>query len=158
MGIGYNENIQNDAGGLSMNWNYYNTFITVAPDCPEERGKMPLDKKNGKTKPGIEYELIANRPYGYTQEEILYEVHIRHKGIPEEELTSRGTQIRHEFFQKPMACMRASMLPKKYGWGIHFNAEGKAALVPVESPEYRHFVEGDNGSVTLLAAMRNKRK
>jgi hypothetical protein len=141
-----------------MNLNYYNTFITVAPDCPEERGKVPQDKKDGRTKPSIEYDLIANQPYGYTQEEILYEVHIRHKGIPQEELSARGTRIRDEFFQKPMACMRASMLPKKFGWGIHFNAEGKVALVPMESPDYRLFVEGEKGDITLLAAMRNKRK
>jgi hypothetical protein len=140
-----------------MNWNYYDTFITVSRDCPAERGTVPPDKKNGKTKPSIEFELIASQPYVYTQEELLYEVHIRHKDIPEEELATRGTQIWDEFFQKPMPCLRASMLPKKYGWGIHFNAEGKIALVPMESADYQHFVDGDNGNVTLLAAMSNNK-
>jgi hypothetical protein len=141
-----------------MEWNYYNTFITVAPDCPTDSGMVPPDKKNGRTKPSIEFELIANQPYVYTQEELLYQVHIRHKEIPEEELLVKGTQIWDEFFQKPMACMRASMLPKRYGWGIHFNADGKMALVPVESPDYRRFVEADNGNVKLLAAMRNNKR
>ena len=62
-----------------MDWNYYDTFITVATDCPVETGTQPPDKKDGKTKPGIEFELITSNPYAYTQEELLYEVHIRHK-------------------------------------------------------------------------------
>lgn len=141
-----------------MEWNYYNTFITIAADCPVENGMVPLDKKSGKTKPGIEFELAAEHPYKYTQEELLFEVHIRHKEIPQEELTARGAQIRDEFFRKPQPCLRASMLPKKYGWGIHFNSEGKLALVPAESAAYQEFIEGSRGDVQLVAAMRNSRK
>jgi hypothetical protein len=101
---------------------------------------------------------LASEPYMYTQEELLYEVHIRHKEIPQEELAARGTQIRDEFLQKPQPCFRASMLPKKYGLGIHFNAEGKLALVPMASAVYQNFIDGKNGDVKLLAAMRNSRK
>jgi hypothetical protein len=151
MGISYLD------GGMNMEWNYYDTFIKVAGDCPAESGLVPPEKKNGRTKPGIEYDLVADQPYVYTQEELLYETHIRHKNIPQEELDARGTQLRDEFFQKPKACMRASMLPKKYGWGIHFNSEGRMALVPIESPDYKRFAEGDNGSLKVVAAMRSSR-
>ncbi|MEF3311737.1 DUF6157 family protein [Paenibacillus sp. GYB004] len=141
-----------------MNFNYYDTFITVAPDCPAETGTVPPDKKAGKTKPGIEYELASSQPYGYTMEELMYEAYVRHKGITREELSESGTRIRDEFYSTPKACLRASMLPKKYGWGIHFNGEGKLALVPMESPEYRKFAEGAGGDVKVLAAMRNSKK
>ncbi|WP_123042936.1 DUF6157 family protein [Cohnella candidum] len=137
-----------------MEWNYYDTFITVAPDCPAEYGIAPPDKKSGKTKPGIEFELVAEQPYVYTQEELLFEVHARHKGIPEEEFAEH----KEEFYKKPTACMRASMLPKKYGWGIHFNAEGKLALIPRESPEYQRFLAGEVENVKIVPAMRNSRK
>ncbi|WP_240420426.1 DUF6157 family protein [Paenibacillus periandrae] len=140
-----------------MEWNYYNTFITVSPDCPAVVGTVPPDKKSGKTKPGIEFELVSQAPYVYTQEELLYQVHIRHKEIPQEVLLERGAQHRDEFFQKPTACLRASMLPKKYGWGIHFNSEGKMALVPMESAEYQHFIDGDHADIKLVAAMRNSK-
>lgn len=140
-----------------MEWNYYNTFITLAADCPVHCGTVPPDKKSGKTKPGVEYALLADNPYVYTQEELLYEAHVRHKDISPEELAARGKEIRDEFFQKPKPCMRASMLPKKYGWGIHFNEEGKMALVPAESALYRSFIESGGGNVQLLAAMRNSR-
>lgn len=141
-----------------MNWNYYNTFITVSPDCPAEFGTVPPDKKGGRTKPSLEYELATCHPYGYTQEELMYEVHVRHKEIAPEELEARGAEIRNEFFSKPKACLRASMLPKKYGWGIHFNEAGKMALVPVESAEYHRFVEGGHGNMIVLPGMRNSRK
>jgi hypothetical protein len=141
-----------------LNLNYYDTFISVAPDCPVTEAKVPPEKKVGKTKPGIEYDLLSNNPYTYTQEELLFEVHVQHKSITEEEMSIQGKQIREDFFGKSQACLRASMLPKKYGWGIHFNAEGKAALVPMESAEYQQFVNNEKESVKLLAAMRNKRE
>jgi hypothetical protein len=37
--------------------------------------------------------------------------------------------------------MRASMLPKKYGWGVHSDAEGRLALVAVGSDSYRRLQE-----------------
>ncbi|USG63737.1 DUF6157 family protein [Brevibacillus ruminantium] len=140
-----------------MEWNYYNTFITIAPDCPTIMGIIPPDKKTGKTKHSIEYELVSQAPYHYTQEELLYEVYIRHKNISQEELAERGDEIRADFFSKPKACMRASALPKKFGWGIHFNEEGKMALIPVDSPEYQRFIDGACGPVKLVPAMRSKK-
>lgn len=42
-----------------------------------------------------------------------------------------------------------------HGWGVVFDAEGKAALCAVESPEYQAFLE--NPGLTVLHAMRSKR-
>jgi hypothetical protein len=46
--------------------------------------------------------------------------------------------------------------PTKYGWALHFDAEGRIALVPVASDEYTAFVAGE-GVATVLTAMRNQR-
>lgn len=140
-----------------MDVNYYDTFIFVAPDCPATNAMVPPEKKSGMTKPAIEYELLSNNPYGFTQEELLFEVHVRHKMIPAGELEERRDELKEEFFKKSQPCLIASMLPKKYGWGIHFDTEGKAALVPMESVEYEVFVKNDSAGLKLLAAMRNKR-
>jgi hypothetical protein len=141
-----------------MEWNYYNTFITVSADCPAEFGTVPPDKKGGRTKPSLEYELAAGEPYRYTQEELMLEVHLRHKEIAPEIVAERGAEIREAFFSKPMACMRASMLPKKYGWGIHFNEAGKLALVAMESAEYHQFARGMQEGLKVLAGMRSSKK
>jgi hypothetical protein len=140
-----------------MEWNYYNTFITVSKDCPAERGLIPPEKKNGRTKPEIEYDLLSNRPYTYTQEELLFQTHVLHKGISEEELSERGDEIRAAFFRKPMPCLRASMLPKKYGWGFHFDVEGRIALVARESAVYDGFTNGEQGELRVIPAMRNSK-
>lgn len=141
-----------------MDWNYYDTFITVSADCPASRGIAPPDKKSGKTKAGIEYDLLVSNPYLLTQEELLYQVYLKHKAISGKVLEEKGTEIRDEFFQTPKPCMRASMLPKKFGWGIHFDSEGRIGLYSLNSEEYDRFAAGDGGRVKVLAAMRNRRK
>ena len=48
-----------------------------------------------------------------------------------------------------------SALAKRYGWGIHNNAEGKIALVAVESPEYKQLVSDPR--ITKIRAFRSTR-
>jgi hypothetical protein len=50
---------------------------------------------------------------------------------------------------------RVSALPKRYGWGIHNNAEGKVALIAVESPEYKQLL--NDPRTTKIKAFRSKR-
>jgi hypothetical protein len=139
-----------------MNMNYYDTFIQVASDCPVTEAVVPTSKREKKSIPQIEYELLAASPYQFTQEELLFAVHVQREGISKNELKTRRAAMWKEFFGKPHACLRASMLPKKYGWGLHFDSEGRIALVPMDSAEYRAFVDG-KGVATLVTAMRNKR-
>ena len=136
--------------------NYYDTFIRVAPDCPVNEAVVPTGRREVKSIPQIEYELLSENPYTFTQEELLFAVHVRRKGIGEGDLKARRPALWEEFFGKPRACLRASMLPKQYSWGLHFDAEGRIALVPVGSDEYEAFAAGE-GVATVLTAMRNKR-
>ena len=53
--------------------------------------------------------------------------------------------------------MRASPLPKRYGWGVHYDHEGRIAIHAVESATYEHLVHGGEGGPKLLKAMRSKR-
>jgi hypothetical protein len=134
------------------------TFVLVAPDCPGRTSVVPAVKEGAKPPVhAIQYELLADHPYRYTLEELIYEVHTRHKGIPPEELANSGTRIWDELFQKNHPCMRASMLPKKYGWGVHYDHDGKLALYGMESEEYRRFAQTAEGPLQLVYAMRSKR-
>ena len=136
--------------------NYHDTFIRVAPDCPVNEAVVPTGRRAEKSVPQVEYELLAENPYAFTQEELLFAVHVRRRRISKTELKARRAALWEEFFGKPRACLRASMLPKKYGWGLHFDAAGRIALVAVQSAEYRSFEQG-KGVATVLTAMRNKR-
>ncbi|WP_307477438.1 DUF6157 family protein [Cytobacillus purgationiresistens] len=65
-------------------------------------------------------------------------------------------KLRKQFFLKPKACFRASPLVKKYGWGIHYDSEGKVAIYDVKSDAYNWFLKSNH--VTIFKGMRSKRK
>ncbi len=134
------------------------TFVQVAQDCPVTAGVVPTTKPNAKPSiHALQYELLSANPYYFTLEDLIYEVHIRHKEYPEETIAKDADRIRAELFSKSHPCMRASMLPKKYGWGVHYDLEGKIAIYGMETERYRQFVEGTSSTPKLVYAMRNKR-
>lgn len=130
--------------------NYYNTFIEVAEDCPVEAAETPPQRKN-KTAAAIQYELVSAHPYKYTSDDVLFEVFATKNEIPDAERPA----ARQAFFSKGQPCLRASALTKRYGWGVHSDAEGKIALYPVESEEYVRLAE--DPELEHLKAMRSRR-
>ncbi|WP_248962145.1 DUF6157 family protein [Sphaerisporangium perillae] len=137
-----------------MDVNYYRTFIAVADDCPVTEGVVPQARGGKKTVAVLQYEMLAGNPYVYTQEDVLFESWLRRQepaDLPENEVA----RLRDEFFAKPQPCVRASPLPKKFGWGLACDAEGRVALCPMESKEYQDFLAGD--TMKILKAMRSAR-
>lgn len=135
--------------------NYYDTFIAVSPDTSARTGLVPRPRGNSRSVAELEYQLISSKPYGLTQEDVQFAVHMLRSGIPDMRLTAERDALWAEFFSKPKACMRASPLPKSYGWGLHFDTEGKVALVAVDSPQYP--LLSNDSAIRLIPAMRNKR-
>lgn len=136
---------------------YRDTFIRVAPDSTATTGRVPPMRGGVPTVPLIEYELLSRQPYKLTQHDLIFETHVRRKGISEKDAKTRRDAIWKELFQKSHPCMRASLLPKKYGWGVHYDARGRIALHAVDSPAYAEFTGPDSGLV-LVSAMRQSRK
>lgn len=87
---------------------YRNTFIQVSEDCPTPVATEPPPSGLA----GLEFGLLANTPYRYTQDELQFATHLAHKHIPEDEVEA----ARSEYFRKPHACLRASPLAKRWGW------------------------------------------
>jgi Family of unknown function (DUF6157) len=143
---------QISTGAVSMS--YIDTFIQVAADSRATSSVIPQAKGTGQPVHLIQYELLSENPYQYNHEELVFEVFVRHKAIPADELAARRAEIWAELFQKGHPCMRASMLTKKYGWGAHYDQAGKIAIYALESPEYQQFLQ--NGNTKKLLAMRNK--
>ncbi|TRZ43520.1 DUF6157 family protein [Robertkochia solimangrovi] len=132
--------------------NYYNTFISVAPDCPVSKGTIPPERNGELTIAGIEFKIMNNHDYQYTSDDVLFEVFSRRKGVPTEIM---GTE-RLKYFSKGQPCFRASPLTKKYGWGIHCDADGKIAMIPMESEAYQKF--STDPGIKQVAAMRSSKK
>lgn len=130
--------------------NYHNTFIEVADDCKASEGTIPPVKNDKKTVASIQFEF-AIRPYQFTSDEILFRVHAIRRDLTPEEYEA----AKLEFFSKGQPCFRASPLTKQYGWGVHFDKDGKVALYGRETEEYRRFI--DDPAVLKVKAMRSSR-
>ena len=132
--------------------NYLETFIEAAEDCLLDKAEIPPSKNGEKTIAVLHYELIINNPYQYTSDDVIFNTFVQKNNIGNEDLEPE----RERFFSKGQACLRSSPLTKRYGWGVHSDKDGKVAIYPIESVEYKKYCS-DN-SVKHLKGMRTKRK
>ena len=133
------------------------TFVLVAPDSARAAAALPAVKAGKDTIAVIQHELLSAQPYTYTLEHLIFATHLRRHDLTEDTAASQVDAIGALLFAKPYACMRASPLPKQFGWGVHYDHAGRLAIYPVESQEYARFAAGDVPGVTVVAAMRAKR-
>lgn len=133
------------------------TFVLVAPDCPAGSATVPSARGGRPTIVLVQYELLTAPPYTLTLEALIFSTHVRRLEFSESEAQAQAAAIRRTLFAKPHPRMRASPLPKTYGWGVHHDAEGRIALHGVETDDYRRFAKGSVVGVAVVAAMRNKR-
>jgi hypothetical protein len=131
--------------------NYYDTLIEIADDCPASEATVPQAKDAKKTKRVLEYEMIANHPYKYTEQDIGFETYAILRDIPK----AIWPEKRQGFLSKGHPHLRVSALAKGYGWGMHNNTEGKMALIAVESPEYKKLM--NDARITKVKAFRSTR-
>lgn len=131
--------------------NYFNTFIEVAPDYTATTFQVPVAKNNKKTIAVLQYEMLAKHPYKFTSDEVLFQVYAKKNDLTKAEYPA----AREAFFAKGQACMRASPLTKKQGFGIHANATGKIALAGLGTKEYDALVADNN--VKKVKAMRSSK-
>ncbi len=131
--------------------NYQNTFIVIADDSPATCGEIPPVKADKISVANIQFEMISKNPYKFTSDDVLFQVYAARKDLTESELE----EARKEFFSKGQACLRASPLTKRYGWGVHHDSEGKIALVGYDSEAYRKFSE--DKSLKVVKAMKSSR-
>ncbi|HOW31595.1 MAG TPA: DUF6157 family protein, partial [Bacteroidales bacterium] len=99
----------------------------------------------------IQYDLISKNPYRFTSDEVLLRVYMKRNSIGDE----NHAGAKELFFSKGQACFRSSPLTKRYGWGIHFNDEGKMALYGSETEPYGKLAGDPN--LTALKALRSKK-
>ena len=131
--------------------NYANTLIAVAEDCTATKATVPAPRGGKATIATLQYAMISEHPYQYTQEDVLFEVW----WVRQNARAGSKTQARKAFFAKDQPCLRTSPLPKQYGWGLLFDERGRVALCPIESAEYQQSLA--SASLQVLKAMRSSR-
>ena len=130
--------------------NYADAFIEVAEDTKAAAGTVPPARPK-KSVAEMQYELIANHPYRYTSDDVIFEVYARRNDLTADEYE----EARTAFFSKGQPCLRTSPLAKTYGFGIHSDSAGKVALYGMETEQYRQFLT-DPG-VKKVKAMKSAR-
>jgi hypothetical protein len=133
-----------------------NTFVLVAPDCSANVGTAPKPRGDKPTIPLLQHRLLIQSPYKLKLEELMYEVHVLREGLTPGQSKNQHSRIQEKLFGKPYPCMRASPLPKSYGWGVHHDGKGRLAIYGVESEDYRRLSASDNG-LDVVVAMRTRR-
>lgn len=123
--------------------NYLDTLITVAPDTRAVGASAPPTGRG--TVAERQFALLDGHDYEMTSDDVLWAVHVARGGV--------GT--REDFFAVGRPCLRTSPLAKTYGWGVHSDALGRVALVPLGSRRYEELLRDD--AVTKVAAMRSRR-
>ncbi|MEP9409382.1 DUF6157 family protein [Peribacillus frigoritolerans] len=131
---------------------YKNTLITISEDSKVSSAQVPVIKNEKPTIAYIEHDLIKNNPYKFTQEDVQFKTYL----IKNQMEAKNAAELREQFFSKSKACFRASPLVKNYGWGIHYNNQGKIAIYDVNSEMYNQLLKQDD--ITKLKGMRSKRK
>ncbi|QNK48905.1 hypothetical protein H7F28_00670 [Brevibacterium sp. PAMC23299] len=131
---------------------YKNTLITISEDSKVSSAKVPVIRNEKPTIAYIEHDLINNNPYKFTQEDVQFKTYL----IKNQMEAENAAELREQFFSKSKACFRASPLVKNYGWGIHYNNQGKIAIYDVNSEMYNQLLKQDD--ITKLKSMRSKRK
>jgi hypothetical protein len=102
-------------------------LITVSEDYPSKKSKQPL--REG-TAIKLLHDVLEANPYKYTEREYFHHVH---------HVLRKRTDLKIDEYK-----IRRSDLVKKYGYGIHTNAEGKIAMVPCESTKYKMLLEDES--------------
>lgn len=130
--------------------NYVDTFIELADDSPVDHAVEPPAREQP-TIAQLHYELISQHPYALTSDDVVFATYARRAGIPEADWPDARTR----FFSKGQPCMRSSPLGKRYGWGVHSDADGRVALVARESDDYARLAA--DTAIAHTKAMRSRR-
>ena len=127
-----------------------NILIHPAPDCPAQTATRPDMSAQSRSRAVIEYSLLEGSPYGFDHKTFTYLVH--------QEMAAERRKLALDFatfHQKGQPCMRASPLTKRLGWGVHYDAEGKLALLDPQSAGFKRLAATPD--LPQKPALRNKR-
>ncbi len=133
---------------------YTNTFIAVAEDCRAATGQVPPERTGGPTVARLQYDMLVGAPGRWTQEDVQLASSPGVRG--RDDLSDDDLErLRRAYFAQPRACLRASPLPKTFGWGLHYDTDGRITLHAVDSDQYAQL--RSDPALTQLRAMRSSR-
>jgi hypothetical protein len=131
-------------------------IVLVALDCPAATATPPPPGRRGRSVAEVQYELLCEEPFRWTENEVLFESWWRRQPAAASASEAEKESVRAEWLRGSRPCLRASPLPQRYGWGLVFDAEDRVALCAVESEAYRTLAAGQGG-VEVQRSFRRSR-
>lgn len=128
---------------------YTDTLILPAPDTKAVAAAVPPAGKGSIAE--LQYHRLSAEDYTWTSDDLLFDVHCERRGIAAAERAAE----RERFFSKGQPCLRTSPLAKTYGWALHFDSNGRIALVPMGSGRVAELKA--DPAVTVRVAMKSAR-
>jgi hypothetical protein len=111
----------------------------------------PVKKKGEDTNATIQYQMIKHNPYKYSSDDVIFYCYVVKNNIEKD----KEDKVRTLFFSKGQPCMRSSPLTKRYGWGVHYDKDGKIAIFGADSPEYEKFSK--DKTLKVIKAMKSSK-
>lgn len=100
--------------------NYTDTFIEIAADSNQMKGEEPPLKEQ-KSVARLQYELLANHPYQYTSDDVLFEVFAQRHHVPK----SQREAARSDFSLKGKPVLERHLYQKNTAGGYTVTAKVK---------------------------------
>ena len=117
-----------------------NALITIA-ESSSKQSEIPTSVRKIETVKEVLYKVLIENPYKFKQYELFNEVHINRR--------KKSKTLKLESYQ-----LEKSELCSLLGWGIHGDEQGKIALVPAESEDYKKLL--NNPSIKKIKAYNKK--
>ncbi len=123
-------------------------------DSPAATGEIPPERAGSATVATTRYSmLVAAQTGGPEDVQLASSPEVRGRDdLGNEELE----RLRKDYFARPRACLRASPLPKTFGWGLQYDADCRITLHAVDSAEYARL--SSDRALNHLRAMRSSRE
>lgn len=126
----------------------------MAGDCRATTGEASPPRAGSPTVASVQFAMLNTAPGRWTQEDVSWP---RPRGVRGREDLDEAEfeRLRTKCLAQPRACLRASPLPKTYGWGLCNDANGLITLHAVDSETYVRL--STDPPLTQLRAMRSSR-
>lgn len=125
---------------------YFDTLISPSEDC----AAVAIVPAKAGTVAAMQFEMLS-QAYALTGDDLLVAVTGTRREVPKDEWDA----LRAELFAKGQPCLRASPLVKTFGWALHYDAQGRIALIDPASDRFAALAT--DTSIKQLRGMRSKR-
>lgn len=116
---------------------YSDTLVAVADDCPVTSSAIPTARSGKKTVAVLQYEMLAEEPHVFTQEDVLFESWLARQDIADDRGERDRPRLRAEVLREASAVLAVVAASEEVRLGLYAadadsqcDASARAARTP----------------------------